>query len=245
MYYHLMKKIYLTIIFICLAIYGSAQIDKIKSVKYNLFDSIRTRNVPVDLYFRTDSSTKAVVIISHGYGLKNIDYSFITKRLVSLGYNVICIQHDLPTDEPLARDGNIYELRKPVWDRGVSNINFAISKLHGIYKQWDFNNLILIGHSNGGDISMLFCSRYPNLIDKVITLDNLRMPIPRIKQPMILSIRANDTKADDGVLPSTEEQKDFNIRIIDLQGKHNDFCDNGDAALKQSIILEIVKFLKY
>ena len=92
---------------------------------------------------------------------------------------------------------------------------------------------------------MLFCSRYPNLIDKVITLDNLRMPIPRIKQPMILSIRANDTKADDGVLPSTEEQKNFNIRIIDLQGKHKDFCDNGDAALKQSIILEIVKFLKY
>jgi pimeloyl-ACP methyl ester carboxylesterase len=34
----------------------------------------------------------------------------------------------------------------------------------------------MVGHSNGGDISMFFAKLYPDQINKVVTLDNLRVP---------------------------------------------------------------------
>jgi predicted dienelactone hydrolase len=146
-----MKQI-LSIIFICyISINCSAQIDKIKTDKLDLFDSTRNRSIPINIYYNSDSQIK-VIILSHGYVLKNTDYSFISEKLVELGYYVVAIQHDLPTDSPLARTGNIYELRKPDWESGVENINFVISKLQQMNQRLDFNNLILIGHSNGGDI---------------------------------------------------------------------------------------------
>ena len=36
-----------------------------------------------------------VVMISHGYGVKNTEYSFIANSLAEQGYHVISIQHDL------------------------------------------------------------------------------------------------------------------------------------------------------
>lgn len=226
------------------------QIDNIKECRLELFDSIRHRNVPINTFCKSDSLVNSkdtkipIAIINHGYGAKNTDYSFIVNSLVRLGYFVICIQHDLPKDEPLVRTGNIYELRKPVWERGVDNINFVISDLKKVNKHLDYRNLVLIGHSNGGDIAMLYSTKYSNLIAKVISLDNLRMPIPRLKHPKILSLRANDTQADKGVIPSDNEQKDFDIKIVYLKnGKHDDLTDYGNDDIKRNIIIEIEKFL--
>ena len=40
----------------------------------------------------------------------------------------------------------------------------------------DYEHLTLVRHSNGGDVAM-FCAReHPELVSKVITLDNLRVP---------------------------------------------------------------------
>ena len=53
-----------------------------------------------------------VVIINHGYGAKNTEYSFIANVLADKGYFVISIQHDLESDAPLPRTGNLFERRK-------------------------------------------------------------------------------------------------------------------------------------
>ena len=130
-----MKQFLCVILFWLACINCSAQVEKINTSRLNLYDSIRNRSVPVNIYYKTDAdscykpSITQIVIISNGYGIKNTDYSFIAHRLVEFGYFVVSIQHDLPTDEPLARTGNIYELRKPIWERGVDNINFVISWL--------------------------------------------------------------------------------------------------------------------
>ncbi len=188
---------------------------------------------------------KQIVVISNGYGVKNTEYTFIANKLAKSGYFVVSIQHDLPTDESLARTGDIFTLRKPVWERGMGNILFVITELKTKYTHLDFNKLILIGHSNGGDISMLFCTKYPDLVVAVITFDNLRMPIPRVKHPQILSLRAIDTKPDNGIIPSGEEQKRYGIKIVSLKnGEHNDMCDIGSTELKQSIMCEIEKFIQ-
>ncbi len=242
-------KIFSSIIFIfgLVIVAGCcAHHDKVKTTTLNLFDSTRGRSVPISLYFGADSnkSYKQIVIINNGYGVKNTEYTFISNKLAKLGYFVVSIQHDLPTDEPLARTGDIFTLRKPVWERGVDNISFVISELKSKYAYLNFNELTLIGHSNGGDISMLFCTKYPDLVSEVITLDHLRMPIPKVKQPQILSLRATDTKPDNGVIPSDEEQKKYGIKIVKLKsGEHNDLCDFGNFELKQSILDEVEKFI--
>jgi len=246
-----MKQFLCVILFWLACINCSAQVEKINTSRLNLYDSIRNRSVPVNIYYKTDAdscykpSITQIVIISNGYGIKNTDYSFIAHRLVEFGYFVVSIQHDLPTDEPLARTGNIYELRKPIWERGVDNINFVISWLKAKNKCLDYSNLILIGHSNGGDISMLYCTKYKANVSKVISLDHLRMPIPHLSHPKILSIRANDTQADNGVIPCSDKQKELGIKLVYLKNsKHNDMCNNGNTELKQDILLEIENFIR-
>ena len=113
-----------------------------------MFDKDRGRNVPVVIY-QGETINKPVVIISHGYQIKNTEYSFIANALATRGYFVVSIQHDLETDNPLPTTGNLFDRRKPLWERGVQNILFAMNELQKIKLQLDLSKVILIGHSNG------------------------------------------------------------------------------------------------
>lgn len=193
-----------------------------------LFDSDRQRLIPIQLYEPDERKDLPVVIINHGYTVSYTEYSFIADSLIRLGYVVISVQHDLPEDPELPRKGNLFERRMPFWERGVDTLFFVLSKLN-------VEKVILIGHSNGGDISMLFAGLYSSLVEKVISLDSLRMPFP-VGIP-ILTLRANDTKADAGVLPST------GITSIQLDGKHMDMCDRGSEEVKSEIMQLITSFV--
>ncbi|SDH12709.1 hypothetical protein SAMN04488062_104217 [Flavobacterium omnivorum] len=108
----------------------------------------------------------------------------------------------------------------------------------------DFKHLILIGHSNGGDMTVLFAQKYPDLVDKIISLDNRRMKIPRTIHPKIYSLRSMDQPADEGVLPTIEEQQKFEMTIIKLNNTiHNDMNDNGSRKQKREINNYILSFL--
>ena len=214
-----------------------------------LFDSKRNRLVPVELHVpvKSDGQTSKppLVIINHGYGAKNTEYSFLVNALTADGYFVVSIQHDLDSDAPLPRTGNLFERRKPLWERGVKNILFVLEELKTKYTYVDYSNITLIGHSNGGDISMLLAKEHPTLLKNIISLDSLRMPFPRSASPRILSLRAHDTKADEGVLPNQEEQKQFGMMIISLpDAKHIDFCDRGPIKIKEKMVNLITKLLK-
>ena len=64
----------------------------------------------------------------------------------------------------------------------------------------------MVGHSNGGDISMYFAKMYPDQIKKVVTLDNLRVPFLTDGKFKILSFRSKDPqfKTDPGVVPDED-----------------------------------------
>jgi peptidoglycan-N-acetylglucosamine deacetylase len=212
-----------------------------------LFDKRRNRSVPIELYVNSEPESKAkagisklpVAIINHGYGVKNTDYTFLANDLAAKGYFVISIQQDLPSDLPLPRTGNLFERRKPYWECGVQNLLFAISELKKIKPYINLNKVLLIGHSNGGDISMMFATNYPKQVSKVISLDSLRYPFPTKANIPILSLRANDTKADEGVLPQANEY----IHIIPIGAKHIDMYDAAPIEVKQKIIDQISEFL--
>lgn len=199
----------------------------------DLYDESRGRAIPLAIYSPADNSEKyKVVIISHGYdrnrGGAYKDYSVTSRKLASEGYFVISIQHEQADDDFLAMDGNLYETRMPNWQRGVQNILFTIDEFKQLKPGLDWENVNLIGHSNGGDMTMLFAKEYPQYIKRAITLDHRRMPIPLYSSPKLYSLRGCDFEADAGVLPSVEDQGKYSIKIVKFDNiKHGDMDDKG------------------
>jgi pimeloyl-ACP methyl ester carboxylesterase len=181
--------------------------------------------------------------LNPGYGGKNTDYQYIASNLAINGYFVVTIQHDLATDDPLPGTGDIYKLRKPFWERGIKSIFFVTNKIKNQYPQLDYDNIILIGHSNGGDMAMLIANEYPEFAKRIISLDNRRVPFPRSDHPKIFSIRSSDQPADPGVLPSEEDQRKYKMSIVRVNTLHDDMGGTGTQVQKWEINHHILKFL--
>ncbi|ETZ04930.1 alpha/beta fold hydrolase [Holospora undulata] len=193
-----------------------------------MFDKARDRNVPVVIY-QGKKINKSVVIISHGYQIKNTEYSFIAQALAAHGYFVLSIQHDLITDVR-PKTGTLWERRKPFWERGAQNILFVINELQKIEPQLDFSKVILIGHSNGGDISMMFATLYPDRLSKIISLDSRRYPFPRNPKLEILRFGASDDEPNEGGVPES------GVQVIYVKGaRHINLSDRGSSKIKDEI----------
>jgi Chlorophyllase enzyme len=220
-----------------------------------LFDPLRTdRTVAVDIAVRRDREWEAtaemitlpVVILSHGNTVKFTEYSFLANVFAARGYMVVSIQHDLETDDPMVtKVGEQYVGRGMQYNRGIANIMFAIDQLKKIQPNSDYRHLTMVGHSNGGDISMYFAKRYPEMIKKVVTLDNLRVPFMTDGKFKILSFRSKDPvfKADPGVVPDDEICQKAGITVIKTAYQHTDMSDRGPDEVKSIIQGIIDKFL--
>ncbi|PQJ09901.1 alpha/beta hydrolase [Flavipsychrobacter stenotrophus] len=245
--------LYLVLIF-CFAPSVKAQTTQptyqVKEDSMLLWDKTRNRSIPVEIYLPNTTQIKhpQLVIISHGYNNNREGtykyYSSIANCLAAHGYFVASIQHELETDSLVPSIGKPYVVRMSNWVRGTENILFVINDLKKTHKQLDYKHVTLIGHSNGGDMSMLFAHKYPDMIDKVISLDNRRMPMPVVKHPHIYSLRSSDQPADEGVIPSPELQKHMGITIVKLPNTiHNDMADNATEAQRKEINNYLLTFL--
>lgn len=213
-----------------------------------------SRQVAVDVAVRRDRAMQAaaemielpVVIISHGNTVKHTEYSFLANTFAIRGYLVGSIQHDLATDEPMVtRIGEEYVGRRPQYNRGIFNILFAIEEMKKAYPNADYRRLTLVGHSNGGDISMYFASRRPELVKKVVTLDNLRVPFITDGNVKILSFRSTDPhfKPDPGVIPDDEMCRKAGITVVNTAFQHNELSDRGSDRVKSTIRALVNRFL--
>jgi hypothetical protein len=253
-----MKRGLIVLACTCLAIgagYFSISKWAIRHGTLNLFDAKRNRPVAVDLAVRRDYEIKAdagywklpVAIISHGNTVKNTEYSFLANVFAARGYLVASIQHDLPTDAPLmTKEGSLYVGRLKVYERGEANILFAIDELKKMQPNADYDHLTMVGHSNGGDISMFFAQQHPELVRRVVTLDNLRVPfVTDDKALKILSFRSHDPhfQTDPGVLPTDKGAKEAGIDIVKTEAQHTDMSDRGPDSVKESIQNSLDKFL--
>jgi pimeloyl-ACP methyl ester carboxylesterase len=159
---------------------------------------------------------------------------------------VVSVQHDLETDEPMVtKVGEEYVGRRSQYNRGIANIKFAVDELKRIQPNSDYNHLTMVGHSNGGDISMYFAKRYPDMIKKVVTLDNLRVPFMTDGKFKILSFRSQDPvfKADPGVVPDDEVCAKAGITVVRTGYQHTDMSDRGPDEVKSKIQGILDKFL--
>jgi hypothetical protein len=235
-------------------VYFAASKWAIRHETLNLFDATRQRPVAVDLAVRRDYEMKAnagywklpVAVISNGNTVKNTEYSFLANVLAARGYLVASIQQDLPTDPPLmTKVGLPYVGRRAVYERGEANILFVLGQLKKLQPDADYDHLTLVGHSNGGDISMFCAKRHPELVSKVITLDNLRVPFVLSEKLKILSFRSKDPKflTDPGVLPTPEQAKADGIDIVTTKFQHTDMSDRGPVTVKEQIQATLDHFL--
>ncbi len=187
------------------------------------------RPVAVDVAVRRDKEMQAnagmiklpVAILNHGNTVKFTEYSFVANVFAFRGYEVVSIQHDLPTDPPMVtKVGEPYVGRLAQIQRGVANIKFA-------------------------DITMYFAKQYPDEIKKVVTMDNLRVPFITSGKFKILSFRSKDPqfKADPGVVPSSDICEKAGITVVNTNFQHNDMRDTGSENAKSSIQSMLDKFL--
>jgi hypothetical protein len=220
----------------------------------NLYDTARQRPVSVDLAVRRDYEVKAnmglwklpIAIISNGNTVKNTEYSFLADVLAARGYLVASIQQDLPTDPPLMTHvGMRYVGRQGIYMRCEANILFVLGELQKLQPHAEYDHLTLVGHSNGGDVSMYVANQHPELVSKVITLDNLRVPFVLSHNMKILSFRSKDPnfKTDPGVLPTPSQAKTDDIDIINTGALHTELSDRGPDSVKEKIQATLDKFL--
>jgi hypothetical protein len=220
----------------------------------DLFDATRQRPVSVDLAVRRDYEMKAnnglwklpIAVISNGNTVRNTEYSFLANVLAARGYLVASIQQDLPSDPPLmTRIGMPYVGRRPVYLRCEANILFVLGQLQKKQPNASYDHITLVGHSNGGDVSMYVAKQHPELVSKVITLDNLRVPFVVSDRLKILSFRSKDPnfKTDPGVLPTASQAKTNGIDIVNTGALHTDLSDRGPDSVKERIQATLDKFL--
>jgi hypothetical protein len=253
-----MKRSFAVVFLFCALVasaYFTASRWAIRHKTLTFVDPLRSdRPVSVDIAVRFDRELEAmgdmielpVAILNHGNTVKFTEYSFLANVFAIRGYMVVSIQHDLESDEPMVtRVGEEYVGRRSQYNRGIANIKFAIDELKKMQPNSDYNHLTMVGHSNGGDISMYFAKRYPEMIKKVVTLDNLRVPFITDGKFKILSFRSRDPvfKPDPGVIPNDEICARAGITVVRTDYQHNDLSDRGPDSVKAHIQELLHKFL--
>jgi alpha/beta hydrolase fold len=247
--------ILLSVCVVATAAYVTASKWAIRHKTVTLYDPLRTdRPVEVDIAVRRDREmesvaemiTLPVAVLNHGNTVKYTEYSFLTNVLAMRGYLVVSVQHDLESDGPMVTQANEeYVGRRPHYNKGIANIMFALDEMKTLYPNADYRKLTMVGHSNGGDISMYFASRHPDLIKKVVTLDNLRVPFITDGKFKILSFRSKDPvfKADPGVVPDDAMCQKAGITVVKTSYQHNDLSDRGPDGVKSAIQSILDRFL--
>jgi len=199
-----MKRVFAILALLCVLGVGEYFVVSrfaIRHEVWTLFDASRQRPISVEIAVRRDYETKAnlglwklpLAIISNGNTVKATEYSFLANGLAARGYLVASIQQDLPSDPPLMTHvGQQFVGRREVYIRCEANILFTLGELKRRQENADYDHITLVGHSNGGDVSMYVAHQHPELVSKVITLDNLRVPFVVSDGMKILSFRSKD-----------------------------------------------------
>lgn len=216
----------------------------------NIYDQSRDRTIPISIAYPDD--TKAcqanaqckVAFISAGYRVPYEQYTFLTSLLTHLNYLVVSIDHELPSDPPLSRTGDLYQTRIENWKRGAKTIEVVQNKLSKRFINYDFQHLTLVGHSNGGDIATWLTNENSAYVKQLITLDHKRVTLPKNKALKVLSITSPEYPTKKEVLLTNLEREKFAVCVIEIaNSKHMDFTDYGTMVIKQEVVRIVNSFL--
>lgn len=215
-----------------------------------LHDASRNRDVPVELAISRRAELRKifgfkpqVAIVNHGNTVPYSQYRFLGDVLAAQGYLVASIQHDMPGDPPLSMKGYPYLGRLPSYEKAEKNIIFAIGEIRKRYPKPDFSRVTMLGHSQGGDITVFFANNHPEIVSRVVTLDNIRVPLLMSAKAKVLSVRSGNFKPDSGVVPTDDVCEDEGIQVVNTEFQHDHFTDHGPDAVKSKVRDVLARFL--
>src|SRR5216683_4724508 len=112
-------------------------------------------------FFQAEDGIRDLIVT----GVQTCALPILANIFAARGYEVISIQHDLPTDPPMVtKIGEPFVGRLAQIQRGVANIKFAVAQMREARPNADYDHLTMVGHSMGGDITMYFAKQYPEEI---------------------------------------------------------------------------------
>ena len=121
---------------------------------------------------------KSTILLMHGSGLTHIVWSLHEQFYASQGFNVLSV--DLPGH------GNSE-------GPSLKSIEKISDWIKSLMLKINTKKIIIIGHSQGGLVSIDFASRYPELIEKIVLVANsYKMPV---NQELIDLAEAGDDKS--------------------------------------------------
>ncbi|MFS1973024.1 alpha/beta hydrolase [Vibrio splendidus] len=215
-----------------------------------IVDSTRDRSISLEVVLPQDSDSCTTkeqcdgAFISAGNRVPFTKYSFVGEMLNDRGYMTIYVDHELPSDPPLSKTGDLYKTRIENWTRGAQTLNVLQYELASRFPAYDFDKLTLVGHSNGGDISTWLSNENKSYVSQLITLDHKRVTLPKSENIRVLSIRATEYPTKEGVLPTESEQKQYGSCVVEIpDSKHMDLSDYGSNLAKQSTNDIMIGFL--
>jgi pimeloyl-ACP methyl ester carboxylesterase len=132
----------------------------------------------------------------------------------------VSIQHDVFGDvdglEKVDPNAIQDEARRHLYIRGEANILFALAQLEQQNLPLHLDNLILSGHSNGGDIAKYFVNQHPELVRSLILFDARRARLRPISPLPVLMFEADDTTTDVGVIAEPVQENNAIRANLDL-----------------------------
>ena len=235
---------------------------------FDFYDESRIRQVPVIIYLPQKSDgLLSTIIFSPGYqGLEGVreeelfekykykQYTYLAEYFTAKGYAFVSIQHDVFGDidglEKVDPNAIQDEVRRHLYIRGEANILFILRELQRQNLPLRLDNLILSGHSNGGDIAKYFVNQHPDLVSCVILFDARRARLRPISYLPVLMFEADDTTTDSGVIAESVHannamRANLDLTIIKPSGAlHGSYIDSEiTEPLKKKIFSAVEWFL--
>jgi hypothetical protein len=123
-------------------------------------DTGRARSIPVAIHQPVGTTVGApIVVFSHGYGENQsgsyLAYGYLLEALAEAGWFVLSIQHELPTDPPLTSMVLLVWYGCPIGNAEQRTSASHFRSFNGSTPNWIMDGSALLGHSNGGDMSVL------------------------------------------------------------------------------------------
>lgn len=205
-----------------------------KTLHFDFYDESRKRLIPVSVYLPEKASNPLpTIVFGPGYqGLEGLteeellksykckQYTYLAEYFTEKGYAFVSIQHDVFGDvdglEKVDPNAIQDEARRHLYIRGEANILFALAQLEQQNLSLRLDNLILSGHSNGGDIAKYFANQHPELVNCVILFDARRARLRPVSPLSVLMFEADDTTTDTGVIAEPIQENNAMRANLDL-----------------------------
>lgn len=201
-----------------------------KTLHFDFYDESRKRQVPVSVYLpEKEGNNLPTIVFGPGYqGQEDIQkeelvykkYTYLAEYFTEKGYAFVSIQHDVFGDvdglEKVDPNTIQNEARRHLYIRGEANILFALAHLEQQNLPLRLDNLILSGHSNGGDIAKYFANQHPDLVRCVILFDARRARLRPVSPLPVLMFEADDTTTDVGVIAEPVQENNAMRANLDL-----------------------------